>query len=281
MDEEALLALYDTPDPNQSGSMVPGYDRDHAQRTTTIVLRLAPEVGIGNEWLERLEVLSLLHDLGRAGMDSLLFGRIFTLAQLAGLPVRLPEFKALYPNATEALLPELWLDMARTVLEKNHVYVTSQLREHIAMRMDYKGRLEEQLDRHAGLLGFLGAVVEPWMEKVILYYYYPHLMEGEDSIVRRMGMLLVACENFEAYNNARRGRDYYARDRETMQDAFATLSAFQERGLVDADIIATLACVAASGALDAIVQEAREKPVNEPLPDEDRTFLEKYCQVNR
>jgi hypothetical protein len=123
-------------------------------------------------------------------------------------------------------------------------------------------------------------MVEPWMEKVILYYYYPHLMEGEESIVRRMGMLLVACENFEAYNNARRGRDYYGRDRETMKDAFTTLESFQQRGLVDADIIASLACVAASGAVDAIVQEAREKPSSEPLPEEDKTFLESLCKAN-
>jgi hypothetical protein len=249
MDAEALLILYDTPDPDQPGRMLPGYDRDHARRTTAIVLRVAPEVGIGSEWLERLEVTALLHDLGRAGVDPVLFGQIFTLAQEAGLPVRLPEFKELYPNAKEELVPDLWLDMARTVLEENHIYVTSQLRGHIAMRMDYKGRFRGQLERHAGLLVSLGAMVEPWMEKIILYYYYPHLMEGEDSIVRRMGMLLVACENFEAYNNARRERDYYGRDRETMKDAFTTLESFRKRGLVDADIIASLACVAATGAL--------------------------------
>ena len=51
-------------------------------------------------------------------MDPALFGRIFTLAHEAGLPVRLPEFKELYPNAREELGPGLWLDMARTALEK-------------------------------------------------------------------------------------------------------------------------------------------------------------------
>ena len=278
MDSEALLALYDTFDPSQSGRMLPGYDRDHARRTTAIVLRVAPEVGIDSEWTERLEVTALLHDLGRAGIDPVLFGRIFTLAQEAGLPVRLPEFKDLYPNATEELIPDLWLDMAKTVLDDNHVCVTSQLRVHIAMRMDYKNRLRGKLERHTGLLGSLGAMVEPWMEKVILYYYYPHLMEGENNTVRRMGMLLVACENFEAYNNARRGRDYYGRDRETMQDAFAKLESFQQGGLVDADIVASLACVAATGALDSIVQEARERPSNEPLPEEDKVFLEAFCR---
>ena len=117
------------------------------------------------------------------------------------------------------------------------------------------------------------------MEKVILYNY-PHLMEGEESIVRWMGMLLVAYENFESYKNARRGRDYYGRDRETMKDAFTTLESFQQRGLVDTDIIALLACVAATGALNAIVQEAREKPFNEPLPEEDKAFLESLCKAN-
>ncbi len=278
MDAEALLALYDTPDPANPGRMLPGYDRDHARRTTAIVLSAAPGVGIGSEWMERLEVIALLHDLGRAGMDPELFSRIFTLAQQAGLPVRLPELKERYPDFNEELAADLWLDLARDTLESNHVYVTSQLRDHIAMRMDYKGRLREQLALNVETLGALGAMVEPWMEKVILYYYYPHLMEGEDPIVRRMGMLLVACENFEAFNNARRGRDYYGRERETMQDAFATLESFQERGLVDADIIRSLACVAATGTLDSIVQEARDRPTTEPLPDEDRAFLETFCQ---
>jgi len=58
------------------------------------------------------------------------------------------------------------------------------------------------------------------------------------------------------------------------------LESFQQRGLVDADIIASLACVAASGAVDAIVQEAREKPSSEPLPEEDKTFLESLCKAN-
>jgi hypothetical protein len=258
--------------------MMPGYDRDHARRTTAIVLRAALQVGIAPEWMERLELIALIHDLGRAGMDPVLFGRIFGLAQQAGLPVRLPELKERYPNVTEEFAAELWLDLARSTLESNAVYVTSQLRSHIAMRMDFKGCLREQLKRHEATLEFLGVVVEPWMEKVILYYYYPHLMVDEELAVQRMGMLLVACENFEAFNNARRGRDYYGRDRETMQDAFATLTSFQERGLVDADIIQALACLAASGELDSIVQEARDRPENEPFPDEDKAFLDSFCQ---
>jgi hypothetical protein len=278
MDAEAFLALYDTPDHAHPGHMMPGYDRDHARRTTAIVLRAALQVGIAPEWMERLELIALIHDLGRAGMDPVLFGRIFGLAQQAGLPVRLPELKERYPNVTEEFAAELWLDLARSTLESNAVYVTSQLRSHIAMRMDFKGCLREQLKRHEATLEFLGVVVEPWMEKVILYYYYPHLMVDEELAVQRMGMLLVACENFEAFNNARRGRDYYGRDRETMQDAFATLTSFQERGLVDADIIQALACLAASGELDSIVQEARDRPENEPFPDEDKAFLDSFCQ---
>jgi len=277
MDAEALLALYDTPDPAHPGHMMPGYGREHARRITAIVLSAAPQVGIAPEWMERLELIALLHDLGRAGMDPVLFGRIFSLAQQAGLPVRLPELKKRYSNVIEEFAAELWLDLTRSTLESNTVYVTSQLHSHIAMRMDFKGCLREQLKRHEATLEFLGVVVEPWMEKVILYYY-PHLIVGEELAVQRMGMLLVACENFEAFNNARRGRDYYGRDRETVQDAFATLTSFQERRLVDADIIQALACWAAPGELDSIVQEARDRPANEPLPDEDKAFLDSFCQ---
>ena len=47
-----------------------------------------------------------------------------------------------------------------------------------------------------------------------------------------MGMVLVACENFEAYNNVQRARDYYGREHPSLRDAFATVRRFVREGLV-------------------------------------------------
>jgi hypothetical protein len=281
MRNEALLALYDTPDPHRPGYTLPGYDRDHARRTAAIVMRVAPEVGISEEWRERLEVAALLHDLGRAGMDPRLFGAVFQAAQDAGMPVRLPELRERYPQVQESDAVELFLELARPALKARGIAITPQVREHVEMRMDFRGRLRRMLERHAGTLRGLGVTVESWMEKVILYYYYPHLMRGEPQVVRRMGMTLVACENFEAFNNARRGRDYYGRPGETMRQAFEALTSFQERGLVEADIVWALAHIAASGELDPVVQEARGNPPDAPLPSDERAFLQALCSTPR
>ena len=66
---EALLRLYDVPDPERPGEVIPGYDKDHAGRTTRIAMRVAQAVGLPEERLEDFETTALLHDLGRAGMD--------------------------------------------------------------------------------------------------------------------------------------------------------------------------------------------------------------------
>ena len=277
MRREALLALYDTPDPLRPGHTVSGYDRDHARRTAAIVVAAAPPAGVAPEWMERLETAALLHDLGRAGMDPSLFGALFRAAADAGLPVRLGELRERCLGVDGPGAVDCFLTLAGPALARTGIAVTDTVRDHVAMRMDYRGRLSRMLDRHAATLARLGVVVEPWMEKVLLYYYYPHLMDGEPPHVRRMGMLLLACENFEASNNAQRGRDYYGRSEETMRDAFDTLRSFQERGVLDRETLRALACTAASGALDAVVQEARESPPRTPLSTGESALLRALC----
>ena len=77
---DALLAMYDVPDPARPGRVIPGYDKEHAERTTRIVLRVAEAVGLDGRRLADLEITTLLHDLGRTGMDPELFGAGFGLA---------------------------------------------------------------------------------------------------------------------------------------------------------------------------------------------------------
>jgi len=269
---DALLALYDVPDPEHPSRVIPGYDRDHAERTSRIVLRAAREAGLPQRWHPGLEVTTLLHDLGRAGMDPELFGKIFGLAQERGLPLRPTDMGARYPDVPEERRTAFLLDLLAPALHERGIPVTERVIDHVRMRMDFKGRLRQMLEERGPELGRLGVTVEPWMVTVMLYYYYPHGMEGQPEDVRSMGMLLVACENFEAYNNWRRGRDYYGRKGEQLRDVFQALDAFRERGLLSDRVLGALKRLTASGELDAVIKESRGLPPDAPLPDEDVTF---------
>ena len=269
---EALLRLYDVPDPERPGEVIPGYDKDHAGRTTRIAMRVAQAVGLPEERLEDFETTALLHDLGRAGMDPALFGRIFGLAEKRGLPVRIREFRARYPDITEEQAPAHFLDLISPALHEEGMEITPQVVDHVSMRMDFKGRLRWALAEVAPELRSHGLSLHPWMEKVMLYYYYPDGMEGEGEDVRLMGMILVACENFEAFNNWRRGRDYYGRAKERLEDVFAALSRFEEDGLVSAEVMRALKALTASGDLDSAIKESRGMPQSDPLLAEDVAF---------
>ncbi len=72
-----------------------------------------------------------------------------------------------------------------------------------------------------------------------------------------MAEILVACEQFEAYSNQRRGRDYYIRKKETLVDAFAYLEKLQQEGLLSGAVMGTLRQLTAHGEFDAILEEAR------------------------
>ena len=61
------------------------------------------------------------------------------------------------------------------------------------------------------MLRELGVAWSPWMSRIMLYYYYPEKLAGAQPWVKQLAEILVACEQFEAYSNQRRGRDYYVR----------------------------------------------------------------------
>ncbi len=182
---DALLAMYDVPDPAHPGRVIPGYDKEHAERTTRIVLRVAEAVGLDGRRLADLEITTLLHDLGRTGMDPELFGAVFGLAQERGLPVRIAELRARYPGVTEEQAVPFFLDLLAPALRDKGIPVTDAVTDHVAMRMDFKGRLRRMLDQRRAELDRLGVAVKPWMETVMLYYYYPHGMEGQPEVAAR------------------------------------------------------------------------------------------------
>ena len=269
IDRAAILALYDVPDPQRPGSVIAGYDKAHAARTTEIVLNVARRLGVSGETLRKLEVTALLHDIGRAGMDAVLFGRIFQSAQAAGLPVRVGELVQRYPYISKEHATEAFLELARPALEAAGLVVDDSVVQHVEMRMAFDRRVRRILDQKKRDLQTLGVTVDPWMEQVILYYYYPERMEGAPEDVRLMGMVLVACENFEAYNNVQRARDYYGRDRPNLRDAFATVRRFVRDGLVTSQVYEALRDSTLKGDLDVLVRESQGLAPDAPLRQED------------
>jgi len=95
------------------------------------------------------------------------------------------------------------------------------------------------------------------MQAVMLYYYYPEKLAGAAPWVKQLAEVLVACEQFEAYSNQRRGRDYYLRQKETIPEAFAYLATLERDGMLSADVMDALTRLAADGTFDDVLAEAR------------------------
>ena len=144
--------------------------------------------------------------------------------------------------------------------------------------MGFDRRVRRVLAQRERDLQALGITVEPWMEQVILYYYYPERMMGAPEYVRLMGMVLVACENFEAYNNAQRARDYYGREHPSLRDAFATIGRFVRDGLVTSQVSKALRDCTLEGEFDALVRESQGLPLDAPFREDDRCFLRELRQ---
>ena len=74
--------------------------------------------------------------------------------------------------------------------------------------------------------------------------------------------MLVACEQFEAYSNQRRGRDYYARRQEDLAEAFTYLDALQREGILSRPVVLALRSLAAEGAFDTVLEQAKGRPLS-------------------
>ncbi|MER3425092.1 MAG: hypothetical protein C4293_19555, partial [Nitrospiraceae bacterium] len=62
---------------------------------------------------------------------------------------------------------------------------------------------------------------------------------------------------FEAFSNRLRGGDYYAREQETLAEAFAYLEKLRVEGILSEAVSDALRSLAAEGAFDGILAEAR------------------------
>lgn len=257
-----LLQLYDVPDPRQRTRLIRGYDAPHAVRTARMCAAVAQRLGHRRAVVERYQIACLLHDLGRAGLDRRLFGRIWSWARQRGIPTRPREWRAVHPATEYGRETEAFLARHGRDLEAAGIVMDSWAREQVEMRLGYARRLARRLRQVKPRLARLGVVWSPWMKQVMLYYYYPEKLAHARPWVKQLAEVLVACEQFEAYSNQRRGRDYYARVKESLSDAFAYLEKLRQEGLLSGNVVETLQMLAAEGEFDQILKEARGVPLS-------------------
>ena len=257
-----LLRLYDLSDPRRKGRLIRGYDAPHALRTARMCAVVAQRLGHARTIAERYQIACLLHDLGRAGLDRRLFGRIWSWAKQRGIPTRPREWRAVHPTTAYGRETEAFLARYGRDLQAAGIVMDSWAREQVEMRLGYARRLERRLRQVMPRLVRLGVRWSPWMKQVMLYYYYPEKLVRAKPWVKQLAEVLVACEQFEAYSNQQRGRDYYTRVKEHLPDAFAYLEKLQREGLLSPAVVGALQSLAAEGEFDQILKEARGVPVS-------------------
>jgi len=252
-----LMRLYDFPDPRRPGRVIRGYDRHHALRTARMCAAVARRLGHPEARVARYQIACLLHDLGRAGLDRALFGKIWSWARKHGIPTRPREWRAVHPTTPYGRETEAFVDRHAEGLGRIGVLMDRWAVEQVEMRLGYARRLARQLRLAKPTLSRLGVKWAPWMERVMLYYYYPEKLNDSPRWVRELAEVLVACEQFEAYSNRRRGRDYYRRAKETLAEAFAYLEKLRVEGILKPSVLNAVRALAAEGAFDRILAEAR------------------------
>jgi hypothetical protein len=252
-----LMRLYDYPHPTHPGRIIRGYDRPHAVRTARMCAAVAAALGHGAERVRQYQIACLLHDLGRAGLDRRLFGKIWSWAKAQGIPTRPREWRAVHPETAYGRETEAFLQHYRNGLEADGIAMTPWAKEQVEMRLGYSRRLARRLRTVRPTIKKMGVTWVPWMQQVMLYYYYPEKLRLAKPWIRQLAEILVACEQFEAYSNQRRGRDYYVRKKETLIDAFAYLETLQQEGILSGAVMGALRRLTAQGEFDAILEEAR------------------------
>lgn len=265
----ALMAFYDYPHPHKRGRTIRGYDRPHAVRTARMCIAVAERLGHPQERIRSYYIACLLHDLGRAGLDRQLFGTIWSWAKERGIPTRPREWRAIHPSTRYGRETEAFVSRYRKGLTAAGVVMDDWAVEQIEMRLGYARRLARRLRVVKPRLKRLGVKWQPWMQLVMLYYYYPERLASAKVWVKQLAEILVACEQFEAYSNQQRGRDYYARKKETLPEAFAYLEKLRREGILSVTVLDALRSLTGEGDFNSILEEAR----GGPLTRADRRYL--------
>ena len=130
-------------------------------------------------------------------------------------------------------------------------------KEQIEMRLGYARRLNRLIENIKPSLKKQGIEWTDWMEKVILYYYYPEKMNDSPGWMREFGEILVGCEKLEANSNRIRGKDYYNRVDESFEDAFNYLNKLKNEDRISEKVLFAIQTLVAEGLFDSILEEAR------------------------
>ena len=173
---------------------------------------VASALGHEPDRVRQYQIACLLHDLGRAGLDRPLFGKIWSWAKAHGIPTRPREWRAIHPETTYGRETEAFIARYRQALATDGILITAWAKEQIEMRLGYARRLARRLRAVRPSIARMGVRWEPWMQRGdALLLLSRETWRRARPWVKQLAEVLVACEQFEAYSNQRRGRDYYVR----------------------------------------------------------------------
>ncbi len=264
-----LLQYYDYPHPEKPGEIIEGYDKHHALRTAKMCAAVAHHLGHDDERVRQYQIACLLHDLGRAGLDQDLFGKIWTWARTQEIPTRPAEWRAAHPETSYGKETEAFWTLYLSQLQELGIETEAWAQEQVEMRLGYARRLRRLIEQVKPKLKQDGIQWFDWMEQVTLYYYYPEKLDDAPDWVHELGEILVACEQLEAYSNRERGSDYYNRNDENFIDAFNYLESLKEKGQLSDKILSAVRSLTGQGLFDTILTEARDGQ----LSDKDLNYL--------
>ena len=255
---ESLLKYYDYPHPIKSAKIILGYDKEHVTRTAKMCAAVAKSLNYSEKIICEYQITCLLHDLGRAGLDQALFGKIWSWAKNNNVPTRPLEWRQKFPNTTYGKETEAFWDMYSSELYEIGIENTDWAKEQVEMRLGYARRFNHEIEKIKPELKKRGIEWLDWMGKVILYYYYPEKMDNAQNWVKKLGEILIACEQLEAYSNRIRGGDYYNRCDESFLEAFNYLDSLVDEGRISKSVLLAVRKLIADGLFDDILKDARD-----------------------
>ena len=162
-----------------------------------------------------------------------------------------------YPQTPYGKETEAFLELYGKDLEGQGIELNSWTKAQVEMRLGFARRLRKRLRDVKPQLQSMGITWLPWMEQVMLYYYYPEKLIRASQWVRQLAEVLVACEQLEAYNNQQRGRDYYTRSQESLPQAFQYLEQLQLEKIISRQIVASIVRLMRSTVFKNLLMEAR------------------------
>ena len=254
---KSLLKFYDYPHPEKTNKIIEGYDKDHALRSAKMSAAVATYLGYDKEIVRKYQIACILHDLGRVGLDKKLFGKIWTWAENHKIPSRPLEWREKYPQTEYGFETEAFWDMYSSKIQEMGIKNIEWAKEQIEMRLGYARRLNRLIENIKPSLKKQGIEWTDWMQKVILYYYYPEKMKDSPGWMREFGEILVGCEKLEANSNRIRGKDYYNRVDESFEDAFNYLNKLKDEDRISEKVLFAIQTLVSEGLFDGILKEAR------------------------